>query len=81
MIHHNTKSGNEMHGGLKDLIWTNINNLTLCCDLDPECSNPTFSQDTLAYMMYHETKFGCHGINSSENIVEKIIFWSNEPSL
>ena len=49
MIHHNTKSGNEMHGGLKDLIWTNINNLTLCCDLDPECSNPTFSQDTLAY--------------------------------
>ena len=26
-------------------------------------------------------KFGCQGINSSENIVERVIFWSYEPSL
>ena len=28
--------------GLEDIIWTNINILTLCCDLDPECSNSIF---------------------------------------
>ena len=41
MMHHNTKFGNKMPGGLED-IWTNINILTLHCDLDPECSNPSF---------------------------------------
>ena len=25
-------------------------------------------------MMYYQTKFGCHGINSSENTVERVIF-------
>ena len=48
-MHHNTKFGNKMLGGLEDIIWTNIKILTLRCDLDPECSNPTFAQDTLAY--------------------------------
>ena len=32
-------------------------------------------------MMYHQTKFGCQGINSSEDIVEKLIFWSLKPLL
>ena len=49
MIHHNTKFGNKMLGGLEDIIWTNINILILCCDLDLERSDPIFSQDTLAY--------------------------------
>ena len=49
MMHHNTKLGNKMFGGLEDIIWTNINILTFHCDLDLECSNPIFSQDTLAY--------------------------------
>ena len=48
-MHHNTKSGNTMFGGLEDIIWMNINILTLRCDLDSECSNPLFPQDTLAY--------------------------------
>ena len=48
-MHHNTKFGNKMFGALEDIIWTNINILTLCCDLDPECSNPIFSEGTLAY--------------------------------
>ena len=41
-----------MFGGLEDIIWTNINILTLHCDFDLECSNPLLffsSQDTLAY--------------------------------
>ena len=56
MMHHNTKFGNKMFGGLEfenkmfgDLeytIWTNINILTLCCDLDRDFF---FSQDTLVY--------------------------------
>ena len=65
MMHHNTKFGNKMPGGLEDIIWTNINILTLRCDLDPECSNPTFFHRTLwLVMMYQQTKFGCQGINS-----------------
>ena len=40
MMHHNTKSGNKMFRGLKGIMWTNIKVLTLCCDLDFECSNP-----------------------------------------
>ena len=41
-MHHNTKFGNKMFGGLEDIIWTNINILTLGCDLDLEKSNPIF---------------------------------------
>ena len=69
-----------MFGGLEDIIWTNIDILTLHCDLDLECSNPfkkkKFSQDILAYDVYYQTKFGCQGINSSEDIVERVIFRS-----
>ena len=38
-----------MFGSLEDNIWTNTDILTLHCDLDLECSNSIFSQDTLAY--------------------------------
>ena len=48
-MQHNTKLGNKLLGGLENIIWTYINILTVCCDLDPERSNPIFSQDTLAY--------------------------------
>ena len=75
MMHHNTECGNKMCGGLEDISWTNTNILTLHCDLDPECSNPIFFHMTLwVKMMYHKTKFGCQGINSSGNIVERVIF-------
>ena len=40
MTHHNAKFGNKMCGGLEDIIWVNINILTLHCDLDSECSAP-----------------------------------------
>ena len=42
MMHHNTKFGNKMLGGLEVIIWTNITILTLCYDFDPESSNPFF---------------------------------------
>ena len=38
MMHHSTKFGNKMFGGLEDIFWTNINILTLHCDLDPKSS-------------------------------------------
>ena len=38
-----------MLGGLENIICTNINILTLRSDLDPECSNTSFSLDTLIY--------------------------------
>ena len=74
VMHHNIKFGNKIYSSLENIIWTNTDILTLCCDLDLECSNPIFSQDTLAYvvmMMYHQTKFGCQSISSSEDIVKK----------
>ena len=42
MIHHNTKFGNKMLGSLEDIICKNNDSLTLCFDLDLECSNPIF---------------------------------------
>ena len=48
MMYHNPKFGNKMFVGLED-IWTNIDILTLYCDLDLDCGNPIFSQNTLAY--------------------------------
>ena len=75
MMHHHTKFGSERFSDSEDIIWTNINILTLRCDLDPECSNPTFFHRTLwLVMMYQQTKFGCQGINSSEDVVERVIF-------
>ena len=50
MMHHNTNFGNKMFEGSEDIIWTNTDILTLCCDLDLECGNPfSFLQGTLAY--------------------------------
>ena len=75
MMHHNTKFGNKMFGGLEDIIWTNINILTLRCDLDPECSNPVFFHRTLWFkMMYHQTKFGCQGASTLKDTTEIVIF-------
>ena len=49
MMHHNTKLSNKLFGGLENIIWTNMDILTLHCDLDLEHSNPVFSWCTLAY--------------------------------
>ena len=49
MMHHNTEFGNKMCGGLENIIWINIDILTLRCDLDHEGNNPLFPQDALAY--------------------------------
>ena len=49
MMHHNTEFSNKMFGGLENIIWINIDILTLRCDLDLEGNNLPFSQDALAY--------------------------------
>ena len=48
-MHHNTEFGSKMCRGLENIIWININILTLRCDLDLDCNSPIFPQDTLAY--------------------------------
>ena len=48
MMHHNIKFGNKLFGGLEVIIWTNIDILTLCCDLNLERSNPILPEGTLA---------------------------------
>ena len=42
MMNHHTKFENKMFDGLEDIIRTNINILTRCCDRDPECCNLIF---------------------------------------
>ena len=49
MMHYNTEFGSKMCGGLENIIWINIDILTLRCNLDLECNNPIFPQDALAY--------------------------------
>ena len=48
MMYQNTEFGSKMFGGLENIIWINIDILTLRCDLDLECNNPIFPQDALA---------------------------------
>ena len=42
IMYSNTKFENKMFGGLEDIIWTNMNIVTIHCDLDPECRNSIF---------------------------------------
>ena len=42
MMHHNTKFSNKMFGILEDILWKNIDVLTLLYDLDLEVSTPFF---------------------------------------
>ena len=75
LMHHTTTFGNKMFGSLEDIIWTNTNSLTLHCNLDLQSSYPIFFQKTLwLMMMYHQTMFGCGGINKSEDIAERVTF-------
>ena len=34
MMHHNTKFGDKIFGGLENIIWINIDFMMLQCDLD-----------------------------------------------
>ena len=57
MLYLHTKFGNKMFGGLEDIIWINMDILTLHCDLDLECSNTIFHKTLWLMIMYHQTKF------------------------
>ena len=50
-MHHNTKFGNKMFGGLEAIVWANIDIWTLYCDLDLERSNPIFFHKKLRLLM------------------------------
>ena len=69
-----TKVGNKMFGDLEDIIRINTDILTLCCDFDPECSNPIFPQDALACNSLSLDTFSRQRISSSEDIVARVIF-------
>ena len=53
MMHHNTKFGNKMLGGLEDVIWTNINILTLCVTLTLNAVIQFFHRKLRLIMLYH----------------------------
>ena len=77
MLHHNTKFGYKMFGGI-DIIWTHIGILTRRY---AEILLFFFFCSHCLTMMYYQTKFGYQGINSSEDIVKSVILSSYEPSL
>ena len=84
MMHHNTMFGNKMFGGLEDIIWINMDILTLYCDFDLECNSPkhSYSMSSMSLaIMYCQTKFSSKRISISENIVETVIFSPYEPLL
>ena len=49
MMHHGNAFGSKMCGGLENIIWINIDILTLRCNLDLDCNNPSFPQDAPAH--------------------------------
>ena len=49
ILHHHTKFDNKMFCSSENITQTFSDILNLCCDLDLECSNPIFPQNTLAY--------------------------------
>ena len=59
MVHHNTKFGDKMLGGLEDIIWINTHwhfeyNLNLCCDLDHHSSSVNKFHKTLWLMIMYQ---------------------------
>ena len=60
MMHHNIKFGNQMFGGLEDIIWTNIDMNTVI---------QSFHMALWFIIMYYQIKFGSKRISSSEDIV------------
>ena len=73
MMHHSSEFGDKMLGGLENIIWINIDILTLRCDLDLECNNPIFPQDPPAYDAIL-SKFGYKQTSILEHIVKIVIF-------
>ena len=58
-----------------------IDILNLCCNLDLESSNQTFTQDTPAYDAVPSDQVWLQMACSSEDIVETVIFWLHKPLL
>ena len=73
MMHYTTEFGNKMFGGLENIIWINIDVLTLRCDLDLECNNPFFHTTHQLMIQYYQTTFDCKWTSSLEDIVEIVI--------
>ena len=59
-----------------------IDILNLHCDFDLQnCNQICFYKTLWLMMMHHWAQFSCQRINNSEGIVERVVFWSYEPSL
>ena len=74
MLHHHTKFGNKMFCESENIIQTFMNMLNLHCDLDLECSYPTFSTKHSLMMLYYEIKYGCKWTSSLGDTTAVVIF-------
>ena len=78
-MHHYTKFGNKMFGGVENNMWTNSEILTLRCDLDLERSKPFFFLTRYSGLWLSDQVW--LRISTSEDTVERVIFWSYKPLL
>ena len=70
-----------MFSGLEDIIWTNINILSLHCDLDIEHNEQIFLHTLFLMMLHDHTRFGDKIFCGSEDIVQTNIHQHFELSL
>ena len=80
-MYHHTNFGYKMSSGSDFTVQIFIDIFNLHCCLDLECSNLFLFFKLQLMMIYHQTKSGCKWINSSEDIVEIVIFWWHETLL
>ena len=74
--HHNTKFCGNILGGFENIIWVTNDILTFTVTLTSNVVVLFFLPHKTLWlmMMYHRTKSGCQRINSSEDIIERVIF-------
>ena len=73
MMHHNTKYGYTMFGGLEHILRISIDNLTLRYNLELDAIIQLFNKTYQLMMMYQQTKFGYQRSSSADDIVESHI--------
>ena len=76
MLHHHVKFGFKKCAVIQKISsgQTVTDILNLCCDLDLECSNPIFPQDTLAYDAVLSNQVWLQMDQQFRDIVEIVIF-------
>ena len=77
MLHNHTRFGNKIFCGSEDIFQTkhSLTFWTFTLTLTSNAVIPFFHWTLQLMMLYYQTKFGCKGTSSLENVVEIVIFF------